>query len=75
MPLVEIKLLENVFSAEQKREMIEKVTEAMVSVEGEGMRGVTWVLLEDIKEGSWGIGGKGMTSADVRQLQQEVRAS
>lgn len=69
MPMVKINVIENVFSDEQKREMIAKVTDAMVSIEGEAMRGVTWVLVEEVKEGNWGIGGQGLTSSDVRKLQ------
>ena len=69
MPMVKINVIENVFTAEQKREMIEKVTDAMVSIEGEAMRGVTWVLVEEVQEGNWGIGGQGLTSNDVRKLQ------
>ncbi len=62
MPLVTINVIENVFTAEQKREMIKKVTDAMVSIEGEAMRGITWVLIEEVREGHWGIGGQGITS-------------
>lgn len=42
MPLVDIELIEGVFDDDQKRRMIHDVTEAMVGVEGEAMRGVTW---------------------------------
>jgi len=69
MPMVKINIIENVFSKAQKREMIEKVTEAMVSIEGEAMRGLTWVIVEEVQEGDWGIGGRGLTSADVRKVQ------
>ena len=58
MPLVTINVIENVFSEEQKRAMINKVTDAMVSIEGEAMRGITWVLIEEVREGNWGIGGE-----------------
>jgi 4-oxalocrotonate tautomerase len=68
MPYVEIKLIEEVFDADQKREMIEKVTEAMVEVEGENMRGVTFVVVEEVKSGDWGIGGQCMTTEDVRAI-------
>ena len=68
MPMVKISVIENVFSKEQKREMIQKVTDAMVSIEGEAMRGVTWVIVEEVLEGDWGIGGRGLTSTDVRKL-------
>ena len=43
MPLVDIQLIEGVFDATQKQDMIRKVTDAMVAIEGEAMRGVTWV--------------------------------
>jgi 4-oxalocrotonate tautomerase len=58
-----------VFTPEQKARMIATVTDAMVAIEGEAMRGVTWVVIEDVKEGAWGIGGQGLTSEDVRRLQ------
>jgi 4-oxalocrotonate tautomerase len=69
MPFVQVKVIEGVFSDAQKQEMIHKVTEAMVSIEGENMRGVTWVVVEEVKSGSWGIGGKALTTEDVKALQ------
>lgn len=69
MPIVNVKLIEDVFTPQQKREMIEKLTEAMVEIEGESMRGVTMVFIEDVKQGDWGIGGKCMTATDVHALQ------
>jgi len=63
MPLVTINVIENLFTDEQKREMIEKVTDAMVSIEGEAMRGITWVLIEEVRESHWGIGGLSMANS------------
>ncbi len=57
MPLVTIKAPENVFTAEQKAAMIDKVTEAMIAVEGESFRDKTWVVYEEIPQGQWAIGG------------------
>ena len=68
MPLVNVKLIEGVFSEAQKQEMIEKLTDTMVSIEGENMRPVTWVIVEDVKSGDWGIGGKPITVADVKKI-------
>lgn len=68
MPLVTVRVIEGVFTPEQKRDIIAKVTDAMVSVEGENLRGVTWVIVEEVRDGDWGIGGKGLTAADVRAL-------
>lgn len=68
MPFVNIKLLEGVFNKEQKQEMIKKVTDTMVSIEGEKMRPITWVVVEEVKSGDWGIAGKGLTTEDVLDL-------
>ena len=68
MPFVNIKIIEGVFTKEQKQEMIQKVTDTMVSIEGENMRPVTWVVLEEVKSGDWGIAGKGLTTEAVIAL-------
>ena len=68
MPLVNIELIKDVFTPSQKRELIDKVTEAMVSVEGEKLRGVTWVRIQEFEQGHWAIGGNPLTAADVRAL-------
>ena len=68
MPLVDIQLIEGVFTPEQKQEMIEKVTETMVAIEGEPMRGVTWVRVQEFGSGEWGIGGKALSTGDVKAL-------
>jgi 4-oxalocrotonate tautomerase len=51
-----VSLIEFIFAPAQKREMIRGLTDAMVSVEGEGMRAVTWVVVEEVRSGDWGDG-------------------
>ena len=68
MPLVTIDLIKNVFTAGQKKDLIKRVTDAMVSVEGEAMRSVTWVKINEVQEGDWAIGGKTLTAADVHAM-------
>jgi 4-oxalocrotonate tautomerase len=68
MPLVDIQLIKGVFTPDQKRLMIEKVTDAMLAVEGENMRPVTWVRVQEIESGEWAIGGNPLTAADVKAL-------
>jgi 4-oxalocrotonate tautomerase len=68
MPLVDIQLIAGVFDKAQKQEMIRTVTDAMVAIEGEAMRNVTWVRVHEVASGEWGIGGKGLTAADVRAM-------
>lgn len=68
MPLVDIQLIRGVFTPEQKQTMISKVTDAMVSVEGEAMRDVTWVRVQEIESGAWAIGGQPLTADAVRAM-------
>jgi 4-oxalocrotonate tautomerase len=68
MSLIEVHLIEKVFSPEQKRQMIEKLTDAMVSIEGENLRGLTWVKVTEVRTGDWGIGGLPLTTDAVRVL-------
>lgn len=68
MPLIQVKVIEGVFNADQKREIVRKMTDAMVSIEGENMRQVTTCIIEEVKSGDWGIGGKPLTTGDVKTL-------
>jgi 4-oxalocrotonate tautomerase len=68
MPLVDIQLIKGVFTTEQKTTMIKKVTDAMLSVEGEAMRPVTWVRVQEIESGEWAIGGNPLTTAAVKSM-------
>src|SRR5262249_53871504 len=68
MPLVNVRLIAGVFTPAQKQEMIRRLTEAIVSIEGEGLRAVTWVVVEEVESGDWGMGGLPVTSNDVRAL-------
>lgn len=68
MPLIQVKVIEGVFTKEQKQEMVKRLTDTMVSIEGENLRGVTSVIIEDVLSGDWGIGGNPITTADVKAL-------
>jgi 4-oxalocrotonate tautomerase len=68
MPFINVKLIEGVFSKEQKQENIRKLTDTMVSIEGENMRPVTWCAVEEVKSGDWGIAGNPLTTGDVLAL-------
>jgi 4-oxalocrotonate tautomerase len=68
MPLINVRVIEGVFSDSQKRQMIEELTDTMVGIEGENMRPVTWVVVEEVKSGDWGIAGKPLATSDVKAL-------
>jgi 4-oxalocrotonate tautomerase len=68
MPLVNVKLIEGVFSDEQKQDIVRRLTDAMVEIEGENMRQVTWVIVEEVKSGDWGVAGQPLSTNDVKKL-------
>jgi 4-oxalocrotonate tautomerase len=68
MPFIQIKVVAGVFTAQQKREIVERVTEALIEIAGEGMRQLTWCVVEEIPSGEWGIGGQSITADDVRAI-------
>ena len=74
MPMINVTAIENVFTAEQKKEIVEKLTEAMVSIEGENLRGATWVIINEVKSGDVGIGGQVMTTEAVHKMQKGIHA-
>jgi 4-oxalocrotonate tautomerase len=68
MPLVTIDVIKDVFTPKQKQDLIAKVTAAMIEVEGENMRSVTWVRVKEFEGGDWAIGGRALKAADVHAL-------
>jgi 4-oxalocrotonate tautomerase len=63
-----VSVIKNVFNRAQKAEMIARLTDAMVAIEGENMRGVTWVKIDEIESGDWAIGGQALTTEAVKEL-------
>jgi 4-oxalocrotonate tautomerase len=68
VPLIQVKVIKGVFTAPQKQEIVERLTEAMVEVEGENLRQMTWCVLEEVANGEWGIGGQILLADDIRAL-------
>ena len=74
MPLINVKVIEGVFDGEQKQQIVRSLTEALVAIEGENMRSVTWCVVEEVDSGDWGIGGRPLTTGDVKALAAGVAA-
>jgi 4-oxalocrotonate tautomerase len=66
--LIQVKLLEGVFTAPQKREIVERLSDAMVEIEGESMRRTVWCVIDEVADGEWGVGGQGVTADDIKAL-------
>jgi 4-oxalocrotonate tautomerase len=68
MPMVTIDVIKDVFTPEKKAQLIEKVTDAMVAVEGEALRQVTWVRIQEFEQGDWAVGGNRLDAATVHAM-------
>jgi 4-oxalocrotonate tautomerase len=68
MPLIQVKVIKGVFTGPQKREIVERLTDAMVGIDGESMRQLTWCVVEEVASGDWGIGGQTLSADDVKAL-------
>ncbi len=75
MPLIQVKIIEGVFNPAKKQEIVKKLTDTMVSIEGEALRPYTTVLLQEVKSGDWGIGGKGLTTSDVHAIASSAQTA
>jgi 4-oxalocrotonate tautomerase len=71
MPMAIIRVVEGVLDEAGKREVVERVTDALLETEGRGneaFRPYIWVILEEVASGHWGVGGRGLTPEDVQAL-------
>ena len=68
MPLVTIEVIKDVFTREEKADLLDKVTDAMIAVEGEAMRPVTWVRIKEVEQGDWAVGGQALNAAAVQAM-------
>lgn len=68
MPLIEVSVIKDVFTPDQKRDIIGRLTDALVEIEGENVRPVTWCVVREVASGDWGIAGNALTTADVHAL-------
>ncbi|MFI6099290.1 4-oxalocrotonate tautomerase family protein [Lentzea sp. NPDC051213] len=57
MPYIDVKLFESRLTDETEKELITRITDAVVDVFGESIREHTWVSLTGIPSHRWGVGG------------------
>ena len=74
MPFIDIKVIEGVFTPEEKRDLVERVSEAVIAVEGEAMRALTHAAITETPSGEWAVGGSAKTAEDVKALRADAAA-
>ena len=68
MPLVEVKVFEQELTRKQTESLIAKITDAVTSVTSEKLRNVTWVVVNEVPSGNWGVGGNALGLDDVKKI-------
>lgn len=67
MPFANFKVPEKTLTAQQKEEIVTRTTELYVEIYGERARENTMVLIEEVADGGWGIGGNVLTLAMLEE--------
>ena len=68
MPLVDVKVFKDELSESQSKALIEKITSAICEVTSEKLRPATWVVINEVNDGQWGVGGNALTLDHVKQM-------
>ena len=69
MPFTSITLIKEALSAAQRQDMLQKVTDAIISVVGEDKRFEAWTVIEEsVNDGEWSVGGNRLTIDALQQL-------
>jgi 4-oxalocrotonate tautomerase len=74
MPFIDIKVIQGVFTPEEKRELVERVSEAAIAVEGEALRPYTVTALTETPSGEWAVGGQTLAADDVKAVRSAAAA-
>lgn len=75
MPFIDIKVIQGVFTPEEKRELVERLSEAAIAVEGEALRPFTVTAITETPSGEWAIGGQAYTADDVKAARSAAAAA
>ncbi len=68
MPFIRIDVFEGELTNNQSKELISKVTDSVLAVTDEKLRDATWVIINEVKDDYWGVGGKALTLGDVKKM-------
>ncbi len=63
MPFANFKVPAGTLTAEQKEVIVHRATDLYVDIYGERARTNTMILVEEVPDGGWGIGGQVLTLA------------
>jgi 4-oxalocrotonate tautomerase len=68
MPFIQVKVFEGELNEKQSMDLINKITTAFTDVTSEKLRDITWVVIDEVRSGHWGVGGNALGLDDVKKL-------
>ena len=68
MPLINVKVFKDELSEDQSKALIGKITDAVADVTSDKLRDVTWVIIDEVRDGHWGVGGTALGLDDVKMM-------
>ncbi len=68
MPYVEVKVFKDELDRDQSGALIKKITDAVAEVTHEKLRAATWVVINEVNDGQWGVGGAALGLDDVKKM-------
>ncbi|MGW0732186.1 tautomerase family protein [Streptomyces sp. NPDC002851] len=68
MPVVEVKIMENVFTHEEKQRLIEGLSEKLVELTGEWARPYTYTFITEAPNGEFAIAGAAKTADEINAM-------
>jgi len=68
MPLIEVKVFKDELSNDQSAELISRITDAVAETISEKLRDATWVIVNEVNDGHWGVGGNALSLDDVKKI-------
>ena len=63
MPFANFKVPAGTLSAEDKQKIVDRTTDLYAEIYGERARPTTVVLVDEVVDGGWGVGGAVLTAA------------
>ncbi|MEV0401396.1 4-oxalocrotonate tautomerase family protein [Actinoallomurus sp. NPDC050550] len=70
MPFANFKVPAGTLSPEEKEKLVTRATDLYAEIYGDRARANTMVLVEEVADGGWGIGGDVLTLAKLQQHSQ-----
>jgi len=64
MPLISVKVIQNFFTEEQKTALVKELTDAFCRATIEAARPYIYVMVEEVPQGKWGVGGHPLPDPD-----------